>query len=197
MVGPETRTTLINRLADPQAESGWREFVDLYRDIIFRVAIARGLQPADAEDVVQDVFATVAKRIDRFEVHRDGSFRGWLRKIARDAAVDRMRSASRQPRTGDTAIRRRLSMMAADDATSTQWRIEVRREKLHRACCRIQKQFSPTTWRSFWMTAIEQHSISETAKVLGRSEGSVRVARCRVMAKLKAEVAKDDREDAL
>ena len=46
MQGPETRPTLIGKLSDPACEQAWNEFSRLYRDIIYRVARARGLQDA-------------------------------------------------------------------------------------------------------------------------------------------------------
>ncbi|KAA5542696.1 sigma-70 family RNA polymerase sigma factor [Roseiconus nitratireducens] len=197
MHGPETRPTLIGRLADPACEQAWAEFVRLYHDVIYRVARARRLQHADAEDVTQEVFSIVARKVADFDPDSCGSFRGWLRKLARDTAIDRLRRPAVDVGSGDSAVRQKLSEIAADVATATLWDAEVKREQLRLACDRIRDQFSEGTWQSFWLTAIKQQSIAEVAQQLGRSEGSVRVARCRVMAKLKTEVRRDDRENSL
>ncbi|MGB7344673.1 MAG: sigma-70 family RNA polymerase sigma factor [Pirellulaceae bacterium] len=197
MQGPETRPTLIGRLADPACEQAWAEFVRLYHDVIYRVARARGLQHADAEDVTQEVFAIVARKVEGFDRGAGGSFRGWLRKLARDTAIDRLRRPSVDIASGDLGVQQQLGEIAAHEDTSTLWDIEVKREQLRLACDRIRDQFSESTWQSFWLTAIEHQSIADVAKQLERSEGSVRVARCRVMAKLKIEVQRDDREISL
>ncbi|MEZ6088004.1 MAG: sigma-70 family RNA polymerase sigma factor [Pirellulaceae bacterium] len=197
MQGPETRPTLIGRLANPACEQAWVEFVRLYYDVIYRVARARGLQHADAEDVTQEVLAIVARKVDGFDPSAGGSFRGWLRKLARDTAIDRLRRPRIDIGSGDSGVQRQLAEIASDQATSTQWDIEVRRERLRMACDKLRDQFSEGTWRSFWLTAIENQSIAEAAKKIGRSEGSVRVARCRVMARLKMEVQRNDREISL
>ena len=197
MQGPETRPTLIGRLADPACEQAWVEFVRLYHDVIYRVARTRGLQHADAEDVTQEVFAIVARKVEGFDVGAGGSFRGWLRKLARDTAIDRLRRPTVDFGAGDSGVQQQLGEVAADETTSSLWDVEVKREQLRLACGRIRDQFSDGTWQSFWLTAIEHQSITDVANQLGRSEGGVRVARCRVMAKLKIEVQRDDREISL
>jgi RNA polymerase sigma-70 factor (ECF subfamily) len=55
MNGPETRESLLASLNSPVADEGWREFAAIYRPLIFRVAVAKGLQHADAEDLSQEV----------------------------------------------------------------------------------------------------------------------------------------------
>jgi len=195
--GPETRPALIGKLADPACEQAWNEFARLYRDIIYRVARARGLQDADAEDVTQEVFGIVSRKVESFDCDTAGSFRGWLHKLARDVAVDRLRKPRLDIGTGDSEVRRKLLQLPAAEDTATLWDLEVKREQLLQACQRIRDQFSEPIWQSFWLTAIEQQSISEAAKRLGKTEGSVRVARCRVMARLKQEFKADDRSFSL
>jgi RNA polymerase sigma-70 factor (ECF subfamily) len=66
---------------------------DLYR--FFR----RAVDPADAaEDLVQEVFLRVWKYARAFRP--DGSFRGWLYRIARNAAADHLRESSRLAPSG-------------------------------------------------------------------------------------------------
>ncbi len=197
MHGPETRPTLIGKLADPACEQAWNEFARLYRDIVYRVARARGLQDADAEDVIQEVFRIVSRKVESFDSKGAGSFRAWLHKLARDVAVDRLRKPQLDIGTGDSLVGQQLQQVPATEDTGTLWDLEVKREQLLQACQRIRDQFSEPVWRSFWLTAIEQQSISEAAKQLGKTEGSVRVARCRVISRLKQEVQADDRSFSL
>lgn len=50
-----------------------------------------------AEEVVQETFLTLWNRAERFDP-RLGSLAAWLRRIARNRALDRLRSAARRPR---------------------------------------------------------------------------------------------------
>src|SRR2546429_6346288 len=51
----------------------WRRLADLYGPLVYGWCRGRGLQPADAEDVLQEVFLTVASRIGDFRRERERS----------------------------------------------------------------------------------------------------------------------------
>ena len=74
MQGPETRASLIGRLNEPASDEVWTEFVVIYRPLIYRVAIAKGLQHADAEDLTQDALTTIRRSLSTFEHRGSGSF---------------------------------------------------------------------------------------------------------------------------
>ena len=64
---------------DAADHEAWCRFTAIYRPLIYRVARRAGLQDADAADVTQDVFRSIARSIDGFQCERSkGSFRGWL-----------------------------------------------------------------------------------------------------------------------
>jgi len=81
---PETRASLLVRLKDRADQAAWYEFAEIYRPVIVRLAGRRGMQPADAEDLAQEVLAAVARGIDRWqEDPRRARFRTWLHRVAR------------------------------------------------------------------------------------------------------------------
>jgi RNA polymerase sigma-70 factor (ECF subfamily) len=61
---PATRASLIVKLRDPADTDAWREFVTLYEPLVYRLARRKGLQDADARDLCQEVFRTVAQAIE-------------------------------------------------------------------------------------------------------------------------------------
>ena len=45
---PDTRASLIARLAEPADMEAWTEFVEIYLPLLYRLARQKGLQHADA-----------------------------------------------------------------------------------------------------------------------------------------------------
>ena len=64
---PNTRASLLLRIKDPADRDAWDEFVLIYRPVIYRMARKRGLQDADAQDLVQRVLGSVAAKIDDWQ----------------------------------------------------------------------------------------------------------------------------------
>lgn len=93
MQDPETRASLIASLNQPASEEAWAEFAAIYRPLIIRVATAKGLQHADAEDLAQETMAIVDRSIRSFDPNAAGLFRGWLRTITRNLIVNHLTRA--------------------------------------------------------------------------------------------------------
>ena len=75
------------------------------------------------------------------------------------------------------------------DAESREFDRDVRRALFHRARERVQNEVQESTWEAFWQTAVLGKTAAETAAKLGMTVGAVRVARCRVLARVRAEIA--------
>ncbi len=88
--GAETRSSLLAaaQLADPEA---WRAIVYLYSPLVLGWCRRCGVHEADAEDVSQEVFQTIIRRMPEFKRERAGSFRAWLRQIAAHKLGDQFR----------------------------------------------------------------------------------------------------------
>lgn len=189
MNGPETRQSLLESLSSPIAEEGWIEFAAIYRPLIFRVAVAKGLQHADAEDLTQEVLAVVESSLGTFDPAR-GSFRSWLYQITRNLVVNHLTRGRGQIGTGDSHVAQFLAQHPQpNDETATLFRLEYRRARFQQAVFVARTEFHQSTWDAFWLTAVNLRSIEDVAKDLGKSPGAVRVARCRVLARLRAIVS--------
>ncbi len=86
---PETNESLILRVKDPADATSWSVFLSIYRPVVIRMACGPGLQHADAEDMAQQVFMSVAKAIEDWapDAHLP-PFRVWLARITRNAIVN-------------------------------------------------------------------------------------------------------------
>jgi len=87
---------LLGRIAqrDLQALS---EFYDSTATPLFSIALRILQDPAEAEEVIQDVFVQVWEKAPLFD-GRLGSAFGWALSITRHRAIDRLRSKQRQAR---------------------------------------------------------------------------------------------------
>src|SRR5271166_3281887 len=131
-----TRPSLLVRLRDPMDDRAWCEFVEIYGPLVRQLARQRGLQDADAADLVQEVFRAVAAAIERYDPDpAKGSFRGWLSTIARNLIVNLLNAQRRHPRgTGDTQIQQLLEAQPAPNSEeSALFDAEYHRRVLHRS----------------------------------------------------------------
>ncbi len=57
---PDTRSSLLLRVKNKASdEHAWQEFAELYQPVIIRMAKAKGMQEADAQDLAQQVLVSV------------------------------------------------------------------------------------------------------------------------------------------
>lgn len=186
---PETNPSLILRIKDPQNAVAWNELIAIYRPVIYRLARRKGLLHEDAEDLVQGVFMSVAKAIDRWE-HGEGQprFRNWLGRIARNAILNAITRAKPDRATGTSSVMQALASLP-EEAEATQGLIvECRLEAIRWAAREIRSEFSDATWAIFQSIAIEGRPAPEVAQVFQRTIGAVNAARCRVAARLREKV---------
>lgn len=69
---------------------------DRYAQTVYAVAV-NVVGATEAEDVVQDVFLRLWHRADHFDPRR-GTFKGWFMSMARNYAIDQIRSRGREQR---------------------------------------------------------------------------------------------------
>jgi RNA polymerase sigma factor (sigma-70 family) len=190
---PATRPSLLVRLRDSRDEQAWAEFVAIYDPLIFKLARQRGLQDADAADLVQEVFRAVAVAVSRYDPNpAKGSFRGWLSTIARNLIVNLLRTRKRQPQgSGQTEIVELLEEQPAPVCEeSAIFDEEYRRSLLTWAVDRIRDEFAEPAWQAFFQTAVEGRPPKDVASSLGMTLGTVYQYKSRVVARLRREIAR-------
>lgn len=186
---PETRASLVLRVKDPNDQQAWDEFVQLYQPVVYRVGLSRGLQEADAHDLVQTVFVAIAGAIGKWTPQDPKiKFRHWLLRIAKNATINAL---TRRPADqAHAAIGDLLEEIEApDQASDSLIELEYRRELFIRASEMVRSDFSPDTWKAFELTAIQGLSKEQAARELGKSIGTVYAARSRIIRRLSETVA--------
>ena len=83
---------------------------------------------------------------------------------------------------------------SADGPESGEFDREFRRALFHQAADRVRASVRPATWQAFWETGVLGTSPADAAERLGMTVGAIRVARCRVLARLRAHVSELEKE---
>ena len=192
---PPTRQSLLIELGK-RSDLAWSEFLDIYEQAIVRYCIGRGLQEADARDAAQDIYAAISQRMTTWDHDRQGSFRAWLFRVARNISVDLIASRAKQAHgqlTDD--VFNQVPTRVGEEA-STAFGLQWHRALFDWASLRARQEVKPMTWRAFCLTAIEGQTAEDVSTELGISIGSVYTAKCRVMARIREHVARWDSETA-
>ncbi|MEL6110201.1 MAG: sigma-70 family RNA polymerase sigma factor [Planctomycetota bacterium] len=195
---PETRHSLIARLARPEDSATWSEFLCTYESAILRFCRARGLQEADVADVAQEVLLAVHSVAPRWQpTHQSGSFRAWLFETARRSCLHAMRKRRRATEDlhedavseGASDV---LAQLADEEQNSwEQWAFCA-------AASVVQNEVETSTWQAFWLTAVENLPASEAAARLHLTMGNVYTAKSRVLGRLRrcaGELSMSDRSN--
>lgn len=123
---PETNQSLIARVRDSADAAAWAEFLGIYQPVVFRMARRRGLQDADAHDVMQQVFLSISRSIEDWTAgENQPPFRAWLTTVARNAIT---KALSRRPRdlaTGSTSMIELLHSHPEPEATTVELQLDL------------------------------------------------------------------------
>jgi RNA polymerase sigma-70 factor (ECF subfamily) len=172
--------------------AAWDRLVGLHAPLVLHWCRRWGLQDADAADVFQEVFQAVATHLAGFRKERAGdTFRGWLRTVTRNKVHDHFRRRGREPGAlGGSAGHSLLAGLPApappeDDSAAD---VEADRDLCLRGLDLIRGDFEERTWQAFWATAVEDRAPRDVAAELSMSPGAVRVAKSRVLQRLREEL---------
>ncbi len=165
---------------------------EIYAPLVYGWARKSRLGQHDSEDIVQDVFRRVSTGLKNFQ-HGDTShtFRGWLWTITRNAIRDRFTKLAKDPIEAEGGTQALQRMQEAPDWVTDHHSVEPSLDSseeaavLRRALKLVENDFAEHTWKAFWEFTIEGRSAKEVADKFGISEGGVRQAKFRVLARLR------------
>jgi RNA polymerase sigma-70 factor (ECF subfamily) len=194
-----TRISLLIRLRrEPVDEGAWNEFVRRYGRLILAWCQQWGLQPADADDVSQNVLLKLAHHLRSFVYDPSRRFRGFLRTIAHNACKDYLDSRGRVVAAGaDTGVYALLGSVQAREDLAARLETAFDLERLEAAQARIRERVEPHTWEAFRLTAIEGQSGAEAAALLRMQVGTVFKAKSKVQQMLREEIERLEREEPI
>jgi len=190
--GPEsTSVTLLDRIKRRNPD-GWQRLTDLYGPLVYRWCRQCQVRPEDAADVVQEVFAAVARSVENFRRERPGdSFRGWLWTIAHNKIRDHFRRRHDEAQAeGGTIAQHRMAEVAEQLTSSSGSFVASGQDSSleHRAVELARASVEDRTWQAFWKLTVEDVPAAEIAEQLGMSVPAVYKAKYRVMRLVRKEL---------
>ncbi len=193
----ETNPSLILRLPTRSDSEAWSEFARLYEPMIYRFAKQRGMQDADALELVQNVMLGVARSIERWVPDpQKGTFRTWLFRIAKYqwlTMISKKRLDIASGRSTDLLMLHALPKIDPREEEIDSFRREVFRV----AAAQVRESCHEKTWEAFWRTAILDEDATAVASSLAMTVGSVYIARSRVTHRLRELIQVWEKNDAL
>ena len=194
----KTRKSLIARLDNWEDQKTWDEFYQTYWRLIYSVAIKAGLRPEEAFDCVQETILSIAKQSKKkLYDPEQGSFKTWLMNMTRWRINDQFRKRKKDTAMtgGEWEDERKTAVIDRiedpnGDVLSRLWDVEWKTNVAEAALARVKAQVSPKQFQIFDLYVIRQWDATKVQEKLNVSMAQVYLAKHRVGAVLKKELAK-------
>ncbi len=172
--------------------AAFAQLIHTHDETVLRVALRITGSQSDAQDIYQEVFLKVYKKLNCFRF--DSSFSTWISRITTNTCLDYLRKA-RHRRENDTikvgfdGMERDLLDQVADDRPANDPERELLRREL-RACilCAL-RQLTPQERMVFDMKHFQGMKLRAVGEILNISEGSVKTCLVRATRKLRLHLA--------
>jgi len=193
-----TRRSLVARLKRWDDRESWQEFFERYWKLIYGVAIRSGLNDSEAQDVVQETVASVARQMPNFRYDPAvGSFKSWLLLITRRRILDHLRKRYRrirviEPRLGETPRTARMERVP-DPASAVPdqiWEEEWQRQVLAKAIAELKRQVDAKQFQVFDCYVLKEWPVKDVATTFGVTANQVYLIKHRLSALLAGHVKK-------
>jgi RNA polymerase sigma-70 factor (ECF subfamily) len=194
----KTRKSLIAKLENWEDQRAWDEFYQTYWRLIYAVAVKAGLRSEEAFDCVQETILSIAKQSKKQMYDpAQGSFKTWLMNMTRWRINDQFRKRRKDTAmaVGDWESDRKTAVIdrvedPSGDLLSRLWDVEWKRNLAGAALARVKAQVSPKQYQIFDCYVVKQWEAKRVQRHLGVSMAQVYLAKHRVGAVLRKELAK-------
>jgi RNA polymerase sigma-70 factor (ECF subfamily) len=198
----KTRKSLIARLDNWEDQRTWDEFYQTYWRLIYAVAIKAGLRSEEAFDCVQETILSIAKQSKKkLYDPEQGSFKTWLMNMTRWRINDQFRKRKKDTAMleGEWADDRKTAVIDRvedpnGDILERLWDTEWKQGIADAALSRVKAQVSPKQYQIFDYYVIRQWDADKVQEKLNVSMAQVYLAKHRVGAVIKKELAKLEEE---
>ena len=183
-----TRSSVLRAVADTASEAAWQRLFDLYAGFVFSIARSKGLRSEDADDIVQVVFADLARNLPTFQYDRaKGKFRSYLTGLVHWRIMDRLKSGKRDAdlKAAFWEEAKAAASYADEDFAEREWQAAAMEEALRR----IRPDVRPEHYAAFVASAVEGQDAETVMRLYGLSRDNLYQIRKRLTMKLREAVA--------
>ncbi len=189
-----THASLLARVSEGGDRAAWDEFCARYGDLIRGFARRRGLQVADADEIMQDVLTALTKSMPGFVYDPSkGKFRSYLKTLAMRAVY--RKTIQKRPSVPLEDVEGVVPAGGGDEETDRLWEEEWRQYHVTQAMRTIHVEFNEADCESFQQYAVEGRSAQEAADMLGRKAEQVYQAKSRILNRLSELIAEQVSEE--
>lgn len=196
--GPATSPTLLGRMRCWEDTAAWKLFVDRYHHLFESWSRRKLENPADVDEVNQQVYWEIARRLPAFEYDAKRSFRGWLRTLHQSRLLDFMKLEKRRLQRESHVRLLRVPVFAGGQLVSATQDLNAASEPstvvtteqsllAHEIQQTVKARISDRTWSVFHEIAVNGQSIAETAQRHSMKYASAFAAYSRVCQMLRRE----------
>ena len=183
---PSTISSDLLRQVRRNDQEAWVRMVSVYYPMTYGWCRRAGLQPCDASDVCQEVFANIASGIAGFRREKPAdTFRGWVRRITQRRIADFRHRGKTLPTAvgvGHSDDRLRdIPTTANESPSSHPWQ----RPGIHETLEQVRSEFERVSWQAFWRSAVDGEAGTAVAEELGISPNAVYLAKSRILRRLR------------
>jgi RNA polymerase sigma-70 factor (ECF subfamily) len=156
---------------------------DHYQAMIYRFVVVKVGSREEAEDITHHVFLSAWQKVETYK-HRGHPFSSWLYQIARNSVIDHYRS-----KKNDISLDKidpESSIIPAAAHFDLQAKLQA--EQVHVAIQELRPDYQDVIIMRF----IEDMSLKETAAVLKKSEGAIKLIQHRAIKELKGKLGESE-----
>ncbi len=186
---PDTSHTLLDQLCRESDSASWQRLVDLYSPLLRGWLTAYEVQPADADDLMQEVLLVLVRELPGFRHNQQpGAFRSWLKRIAIHRLRNFWRARGRADRGGDPSdVLRRLDELEDEHSHASRiWDQEHDRYLTRKLLELIEPRFTAKTRQAFRRLVLDGADADTVAAELEMSLNAVFTAKSRVLRELRS-----------
>ena len=146
----QTRQSLLMRIRERYDETAWEEFVENYKNYIYKIIISFRVDSHDADDLMQTVLLKLWKRLPEFEYDPGkGKFRYFLGRVTKNFVfkfLNKKKRSDSDDDSGDSSFKEEKLDPEINKVIDREWQLFIS----EKAWANISPNYSETVLKRFF-----------------------------------------------